>query len=143
MDDVLVGGAGLVAVGRVGRCPESQPCTEEAAIWNSADGVIWERSTVEQAVGIPIDRTFGVSSFGDLLVATGEGRAADVKLGPAVVWASTDGGWTWDRVPNAAAFGKMNEGPNEMSAAVEFDSRLIAVGSWESDAAIWIATNEE
>ncbi|MDF1595582.1 MAG: hypothetical protein P1T08_05740 [Acidimicrobiia bacterium] len=144
MDDVIVGGSGLVAVGRVGKCPELlSPCTGDAAIWTSADGVTWERSTVEQAVGIPFDHIFGVSSFGDRLVATGSGLAADVQLGPAVVWTSTDGGRTWDRVLSAAAFGKMNEGPNYIYASVEFESRLIAVGSWGSDAAIWIATNEE
>ena len=89
------------------------------------------------------DRIFGVSSFGNRLVATGGGRAADAQLGPAVVWTSTDGGQTWDRVHSIAAFGKLREGPNAMYASVEFESRLIAVGSWGSDAAIWIATNEE
>ncbi len=142
MDDVIVGGSGLVAVGRVGRCQDFT-CTEDAAVWISADGVTWDRSNVEEAVGMNFDRIFGVSSFGDLLVATGVGRAADVQLGPAVVWTSTDGGRTWERVPNAAAFGKLNEGPNAIYASVEFESRLIAVGSWGSDAAIWIATNEE
>jgi hypothetical protein len=143
MDDVMVGGPGLVAVGRVGRCQAASPCTQEAAIWNSADGVTWERSTVEEAVGTPFDQIFGVSSYGDVLIAAGDGRDADFQRGPAVVWASTDGGQTWDRVLSAAAFGKLSEGPNAMSAAVEFESRLIAVGSSESDAAIWIATNEE
>ncbi|HSR43865.1 MAG TPA: hypothetical protein VLT15_01375 [Acidimicrobiia bacterium] len=142
MDDVIVGGPGLVAAGRVGRC-QDLACTEDAAVWTSVDGVTWGRSTIEEAVGMNFDRIFGVSSFGDLLVATGVGRAADVNLGPAVVRTSTDGGRTWDRVMSAAAFGKLNEGPNAIYASVEVESSLIAVGSWGSDAAIWIATNEE
>lgn len=143
MDDVMVGGPGVVAVGRVGRCQAASPCTQEAAIWTSPDGVTWERSTVEQAVGTPFDQLFGVSTFGEVLIAAGDGRDADFQRGPAVVWSSTDGGYTWERVLSAAAFGKMNEGPNQMFAAVEFGSRLIAAGSSESDAAIWIATSEE
>jgi hypothetical protein len=142
MDDVIVGGPGLVAAGRVGRCQDFT-CTEDAAVWTSIDGVIWERSSIEQAVGIPFYQIFGVSSFGDLLVATGEGRVAYAQLGPAVVWTSTDGGRTWERVHSVAAFGKLNEGPNGIYASVEFESRLIAVGSWGSDAAVWTATNEE
>ncbi|HSR44727.1 MAG TPA: hypothetical protein VLT15_05775 [Acidimicrobiia bacterium] len=142
IDDVIVGGPGLVAAGRVGRCQDFS-CADDSAVWTSADGVTWERSTIEEAVGTSFDQIFGVSTFGDRLVATGAGRAADAQLGPAVVWTSTDGGQTWDRVHSIAAFGKLREGPNAMYASVEFESRLIAVGSWGSDAAIWIATNEE
>ncbi len=143
MDDVIVGGPGFVAVGRIGRCPETAPCTEDAAIWVSADGVTWERSTIEEAVGISFDRIFGVGTLGDALIAVGSGRDAGMTWGPAVVWSSTDGGHAWERELSAAAFGKMNEGPNAIFAAVEFESRLIAVGNWESDAAVWIATTDE
>ena len=142
MDDVVIGGPGLVAVGRVGRC-ENQ-CDEDGAAWTSIDGITWQRSLVEKGGGVYFAEVFGVAVLGDVLVGVGRGSDNDMELGPAVAWISNDGGDTWARVPHSGtAFGKTNEGPNFMFEAVEFGPDLIVVGSWGSDAAVWIATIEE
>ncbi len=142
MDDVAIGGSGVVAVGRVGRC-EVQ-CDEDGAAWTSTDGITWQRSLVETVDGVRIDDMWAVATLDDVQVGVGNGSDSNGEFGPAVAWTSNDGGDTWSRVPHSGTtFGKISEGPNLMFAAVEFGPDLIVVGSWGSNAAVWIATIEE
>lgn len=142
MNDVIAGGPGFVAVGRVGWC--SGACDETAAAWTSVDGITWQRAQVEHAQGITATDMYGVVESGDVLIGAGWGSDPQSGTGTAVVWTSTDGGETWMRQPHSgAAFGKSTEGPVRMSALVEFASQLVAVGYWESHAAVWIGTIED
>ena len=87
---------------------------------------------------------YGVVESGDVLIGAGWGSDPQSGTGPAVLWTSTDGGETWMRQPHSGtAFGKSTEGPVRMTALVEFASQLVAVGYWESDAAVWIGTIEK
>ena len=131
-----------VAVGRVGNCVDL--CDQEGAAWTSIDGITWQRSLVETVDGVRFDHMWAVATLGDVQVGVGNGSDSNMELGPAVAWTSNDGGDTWARVPHSGtAFGRTNEGPNFMFEAVEFGPDLIVVGSWGSDAAVWIATIEE
>ncbi len=139
MNDVTAGGPGFVAVGRVGWC--SGGCDETAAAWTSVDGITWQRAQVEQAQGITATDMHGVVESGDVLIGAGWGRNPQSGTGPAVLWTSTDNGQTWMRQPHSGtSFGKTAEGPVAMNALIEFGTNLVAVGSWESDAAVWIGT---
>ena len=120
IDDVVIGGPGLVAAGRVGKC--THVCDEDGAAWTSIDGITWQRSLVEEAKGVRFDQMYGVATIGDVLVGVGKGSDNNMVLGPAVAWMSNDGGDTWARVPHSGtAFGKVSEGPNFMFAAASSD----------------------
>jgi hypothetical protein len=142
MNDVAATEAGYVAVGRVGWC--YLPCYQYPSAWTSVDGTVWQRSQVEQVVGgLSVTDVAGVTALGDVLI--GVGRAWDPwDHGPAVVWTSIDGGQTWARQPHSGTmFGRIDEGPVAMWTVTAYDSRLVAAGSWGSDAAVWIGTIDE
>lgn len=141
MHDVIAGGPGFVGVGRIGWC--SAGCDETGAAWTSVDGNTWQRSQVEQAVGIPYTHMNGVVEFAGMLVGVGRGFDPASGRGPAVLWMSLDNGESWMRQPHSGArFGKVSEGPVTMNTVIEFGSELIAVGYWEDNAAVWIGTIE-
>lgn len=143
MEDVIAGGPGFVAVGRMGLCRDD--CDETGGVWTSVDGTTWHRSQVEKAFGIPYSYMFGVTEIGSgALIGVGHGLDPFTGGGPAVVWASVDGGQNWIRQPHSGTqFGRVSGGPVNMTAVTEFGSQLVAVGEWESDAAVWIGTIED
>ena len=142
MQDIIAGGPGFVGFGRIGWCRTG--CDETGAAWTSADGVTWERSEVEEARGIPYSYGYGIVQLDDLLIGVGRGFDPFGGSGPAVVWASADGGETWTRQPHSGTqFGKVAEGPVTMMEVTQFGSQLVAVGEWEFNAAVWIGTLED
>jgi hypothetical protein len=139
MQDVIAGGPGFVGFGRIGWCRTG--CDETGAAWTSTDGVTWERSEVEEARGIPYSYGMGLVQSDDVLIGVGRGFDPIAGTGPAVVWASVDGGETWTRQEHSGTqFGKVSEGPVTMMKVTQFGSQLVAVGEWEFDAAVWIGT---
>jgi hypothetical protein len=64
--------------------------------------------------------------------------------GAARIWASLDGGSTWDLYPthDYALFGAYSSSTlgAAMNAITTFDNRLIVVGWFNTDAAVWIGT---
>jgi hypothetical protein len=101
IQDVTVGGPGLVAVGMDGgRGPWDNNPESNAAVWTSVDGVTWSRVPDDDAVfssgGNPV--MLSVATGGPGLVAVG----ADFWPSGQVrtpVWTSIDG-ITWTRVPD-------------------------------------------
>jgi hypothetical protein len=130
MQDVTVGGPGLVAIGDV---------ESGAAVWTSVDGTTWARVPHDPAVfGADSDLSMSaVTAGGPGLVAVGldwsGGATAD-----AVIWTSVDG-IVWDRVPHDEdLFGGVGNQAAVSVAAT--DTRVIAVGverSSDIDAAVW------
>ncbi|MDJ0498357.1 MAG: hypothetical protein QNJ89_11030 [Acidimicrobiia bacterium] len=144
MSSVTVGGPGLVAVGGDrGR----------AAVWTSPDGYRWTRIPHDEAVfggfGNPgsgpdfdppmkdvIATDSGLVAVGDQIVGVQPGsRAPDERvgdpLGQGTVWTSPDG-TTWSRIPYPESEGGMN-------SVAEGGPGLVAVGSYEGQAAVWVA----
>jgi hypothetical protein len=113
MNDVTVGGPGLVAVGAD---------VSGAAVWTSIDGVSWSRVPHHGALsGDAVMSSVTVGGPG--LVAVGQFVAAD-DIGAAAVWTSSDG-ISWTRVPHSdAVFG--NAG---ISSVTVGGPGLVAVGS--------------
>jgi len=139
MCDVVAGGPGLIAVGT------DRGGDGDAAVWASADGLIWERvSDQESALGGPGDQRMGaVVAGGPGLVAVGqENTTSDSN---AVVWISVDG-LTWERVPDPeSVFGDPDSTYQDMVAVVAGGPGLVAVGSdrsgGDSDAAVWASVD--
>ncbi len=137
MNDVTVGGPGLVAVGGEGRRLE-----EDAVVWTSVDGLIWSRVPHDDVV-FGGDRTQVMES----VVAVETGLWAVGWEGPgggerAVVWASVDG-VAWSRLPHdEAVFG--GAPLQSMMSVTVVGSDLVAVGAAgpgdDLDAAVWSAT---
>lgn len=103
MHDVTLGGPGLVAVGARGPV-----FREDAAVWVSADGFIWESVTTSGDLGdSSVQQMFGVTTGGPGLVAVGLysecSRAVFECVGEenyhrdAAAWVSADG-LTWTRI---------------------------------------------
>jgi len=98
MDEVIVGGPGLVAVGSDGRGYWDNNAGLVAAVWTSVDGITWSRVPHDDAVfgrlpelgGFSRDGMISVTAGGPGLVAVGTG------VDPPV-WTSVDG-ITWSRV---------------------------------------------
>lgn len=156
---VTVGGSGYVAVGGTVGCsnPSSANCRLDAAVWVSADGLVWERvesdsfrsdAVREVSHGDPID---GDQFMNDVtagpagLVAVGAAPVIDPDrasgyLERVGIWLSPDG-LGWDLLPyNEETFG----GVSEIRRIVTLDDRLVAVGgarAWVStDGAAWDGT---
>ncbi len=136
MYDVIVGGPGLVAVGRDGdERPWDNSFESAAAVWTSIDGIAWTR--------IPHDETvFGtggnklmlsVTAGGPGLVAVG----AQSPGGPfeTPVWTSPDG-FTWTRVPDDVTVRGV------MAGVTTGGPGLVAVGLDTSGAtAVWTSVD--
>jgi hypothetical protein len=97
MNEVIVGGPGLVAVGTDGRGAWDNNGGLVAAVWTSVDGVTWSRVPHDEAVfGQPDGASpamIRVAAGGLGLVAVGSSN--DNR---AVVWISVDG-IAWSRIP--------------------------------------------
>jgi len=105
INDVTVGGPGLVAVGNDGgRGPWDNNAENNAAVWTSVDGFTWSRVPDDETVfgggGNPV--MLSVTAGGPGLVAVG----ADfypASLAETAVWTSVDG-IKWSRIPDDATF---------------------------------------
>jgi hypothetical protein len=122
MNDVTLGGPGLVAVGSSPSGSDS-----DAAVWTSVDGLTWSRVPHDEAVfgGAFGPRMQSVVVGGPGLVAVGrEGGAA------AAVWTSVDG-LTWTRVPHdREIFGSPTALGFGMISVTAGGPGLVAVGAW-------------
>ena len=142
MQAVVVGGSGLVAVGLDGFGSDDW----DAAVWVSADGLVWSRVPHDEAVfGGPSGQAMtSVVVGGPGLVAVGLDISGDDWN--AAVWTSTDG-LAWSRVPHdETAVGSpggqpMWEAP--MQSVVVGGPGLVAVGLGVSgdfwDAVVWVS----
>jgi hypothetical protein len=143
LNDVAVGGPGLVAVGR-----DTSRGTTVAAVWTSPDGVAWSRVPHDEAVfgGLddePVLWMSSIASNGQVLVAAGwggHGNGSDVR-----VWMSSDGE-SWARIPDDdAVFG--GEHHQEAWDVAIWDALILVVGrdgpsDIDNDAAVWVALPE-
>jgi hypothetical protein len=119
MSHVVVGGPGLVAVGK-----EEWPdfggssalvAPQTAVVWTSVDGTTWTRVPDNDAVFVGAE-VGGVIAGGPGLIAVG-------SLNEAVVWTSPDG-IAWSQVPHdEAVFGSAG-----MNSVTPFGSGFVAVG---------------
>jgi hypothetical protein len=103
MNSVAAAGPGLVAAGTDIDTTDPANWDGDAAIWVSADGVVWSRVAHDEALfGGAWDQLINSVIVGPPgIVAVGEDRGAAT----AVVWTSPDG-LTWTRLPqDPAVFG--------------------------------------
>ena len=133
MSSVIVGGPGLVAVGRD---------DGDAMVLTSVDGVTWSRVPHDEAV-FGGTGMWDVTAGGPGLVAVGDDalQNEDWEDGDAAVWTSVDG-VTWSRVPHdedvfGAAF---------MRSVTAGGPGLVAVGGTEKirtdgDAVVWTSVD--
>ncbi|WKZ81923.1 MAG: hypothetical protein QY307_07420 [Acidimicrobiia bacterium] len=138
MNAVTAGGPGLVAVGL-----ESSYYDAAAAVWTSADGLVWTRVPHDEAVfGGPSDQTMRsvTTSWSGLVAAGGDESGVDMA---AAVWTSPDG-LVWTRVPHdEAVFG----GPDwqRINSVVASGTLVVAVGfDWSGgdlDGAAWASSD--
>lgn len=114
MEDVTVGGPGLVAVGHEASGP---------VVWTSVDGVIWSRVRPDTTISGGI--MAAVSTGGPGLVAIGEDTRPGWNGGlRALVWTSADG-ISWTRVPHdESAFGEVG-----MADLISTEFGLVAIGN--------------
>ena len=131
-----------MAAGRVGKC--THVCDEDGAAWTSIDGITWQRSLVETATVFGSTKCTGSPSL--VMCSSALAKGATTTWNSDRPWhgCRTMGGIRGLESPTAAPLSeRSHEGPNFMFAAVEFGPDLIVVGSWESNASVWIATIEE
>ena len=125
INDVTVGGPGLVAVGNDGGIgPWDNNADTNAAVWTSVDGITWSRVPHDETVfgtgGNP--SMLAVTVGGPGLVAVGADYLPSEAETP--VWTSPDG-ITWTRVPNdVGVFG----GGAWIGSVTEGGPGLIAIG---------------
>ena len=141
MQDVIAGGPGFVGFGRIGWCLTG--CDETGGLDSPGRRHVGTQRG-RGSRGIPYSYGFGVVQSDDILIGVGRGFDPFAGSRPAVVWASVDGGETWSRQAHSGTqFGKVSEGPVTMMKVTRFGPQFVAVGEWESSAAIWIGTFEE
>jgi len=141
MADVVAFGERLVAVGADGPAD-----AQHAAIWVSADSLVWERVPHRPEIFTEPGMTGGMAAVavgGPGLVAVGhfdDGESG--HGGHAAVWTSRDG-VHWERIIDAGEeFG--GRGAPKMVGVMGTASGLVAVGSTHEDvstAAAWISPN--
>lgn len=127
LEAVVVGGPGLVAVGQ-------DAVLDAAAVWTSTDGLAWQRVAHDEAAlggpGRQVMRAITVTDRG--LVAVGQ----DVGTDTAAVWTSADG-LRWERTVPDPPGGY----DGSMTAVVEADGGLVAVGQFDGIGAVWTSTD--
>jgi hypothetical protein len=131
MNSVVVGGPGLVAVGREGGAA--------AAVWTSVDGLTWTRVPHDREIfGSPTALGFGmisVTAGGPGLVAVGAWPEAP-RIS-AKVWTSVDG-LTWTRVPDDEAGFDEGQVPLSVTAG---GPGLVAVGLGGAGAGVFTSVD--
>jgi len=150
MNAVAAGGPGLVAVGYA---EEADGELGGAAVWTSANGLIWERVPHDEVVfgGPGMREMTGVAAGGPGLVAVGIERPTGGESGEAdgAVWTSADGR-NWLRVPDDAGVfsGPGNQEPYAVAVggvglvAVGYDDAVSSVASDQGwDAAVWVSVD--
>lgn len=139
-------GAGFIAVGE-----ETIDGDTDAVLWTSSDGREWDR--VHDASGVfggeGDQRMFAVASSSELGIVVAAG-AEDVgsevdALDPidAAVWTSSDGGRTWDRLPETPETSALtNYGSEQVKALIPIANGFLALGTEgreaDKDADAWI-----
>jgi len=143
MFDVTATESGLVAVGRdVWDTVSGGGFNEGAAVWLSDDGMSWRRVAHGVYTGRS-DMAAVIATNGDDLVAAG-GMLLYVTAG---AWTSPDGGNTWiehpyeDTLFGAKPGSRSDAGsPASIQGLAMFDESVIGVGTFDTDAAVWIGT---
>ncbi len=137
MEDVTVGGPGLIAVGHEGT-------PEHPAVWTSVDGVDWTRVANDPGGLGPsgFQKMLGVAARDTGVVAVGWEWGSSGRH--AAAWTSLDG-IAWSRVPHdASVFGSGPDGflaGHQMRGVTPGGPGFVAVG-WvgdgvDLDAAVW------
>jgi hypothetical protein len=145
--DVTKNGSGLVAVGRVVSVETyaSGDVGEGAAVWLSPDGLSWQRVAPEGAFASPDMQAIATTDDGRLVAGGGLPLYIEARL-----WSSQDNGNTWAMHPgddenlfggqptNRAedeAFGRAS-----IRAISAYGGKVLAVGQFNGDAAVWAGT---
>ncbi len=137
MWDVTTTGSLVVAVGS-----EQTHSDVDAAVWTSPDGITWSRVPHDEVVfGGEGEREMkSVTAASSGLVAVGSAGSLNDGI-DAAVWTSADG-ISWSRVPhNEAVFG--GEGFQLMASVSTGGPGVVAVGSDEFHAAVWVAAEDD
>ena len=126
MDEVIVGGPGLVAVGTEGKGWWEHNFGLIAAVWTSVDGIEWSRVAHDDAVFGRLDYESDPPPRQGMISVTAGGPGL-VAVGIGGVWTSVDG-ITWSRASEFMA------GSAVMSSVIDAGPALVAVGSsaWTS-----------
>lgn len=116
LNAVVAAGPGLVAVG-------TDEVPEDAAVWVSEDGTVWERIESDSFAGVADDNGLEGAQFmndvgvgADVIVAVGGYERRDARDLDPGVWLSPDGR-TWERI-------------DDEDFAVTGDGRLVSVVTW-------------
>jgi hypothetical protein len=137
MFDVTATGSGLVAVGRdlwQVRETGSEKYSEGAAVWLSDDGMNWRRVAYEVVRDGPDMEAVIATDDGDLVAAGG--MLIYITAG---AWASQDGGNTWIQHPYEDTLFDASSTSSIQGLAM-LDDAVIAVGTFDTDAAVWVGT---
>jgi hypothetical protein len=144
MFDVVATGPGLVAVGWDVYVRGADAVAQGAAVWISSDGVSWQRADVEGALGWPDMHAVTATTDGSLVA--GGGYAVYPQ---AATWVSRDDGDTWLRHPHDDnLFGGEPDsraddesfGPASIQGISLYGSDVLAVGSFDGAAAVWVGS---
>lgn len=137
INDVIMGGPGLIAVGQ-----ETIDGDENAAVWVSSDGLLWDRvpDPTGSLGGSGTQQMSAVASSGDLLVAAGT-----EVVGPkteAAIWTSTDGTtWVREQPDSSKMSALIQNGRPGVRALLGTEDGFVALGrkgrNGGDDADVW------
>jgi hypothetical protein len=135
MYDVVVGGPGLVAVGREGDDHAwDNSLDNAAAVWTSVDGITWTRVPHDETVfgtgGNPPTST----SPGPVMLSVTAGGPGLVAVGRKAAWTSPDG-FTWTRIADDVTARSF------MTGVTAGGPGLVAVGLGSSGVTAWTSVD--
>jgi hypothetical protein len=129
MLDVVVGGPGLVAVGREGNDHSwDNSFDNAAAVWTSVDGFTWSRVPHDETVFGTGGNARTATSPGPVMLSVTAGGPGLVAVGNRAVWTSPDG-VTWARIRLDVTYRSL------MTGVTAGGPGLVAVGLGSSGAA--------
>lgn len=113
----------------------------DAAVWISEDGLAWTMVPQEGGLKGRLGESInGVVDTGDVLIAVGTEMEPNWDAG-GVVWESTDGGITWERVADPGSIFSSASGWNSIDGVLFDGGKVIAIGTRLDDTAgVWLGS---